>query len=177
MPNLPLPEGTAFRDLGVVMIETEPLPSLEHMGLDAKKDLFYGEGERLKFAQGAVGEKGGHVTLIFGVHPMSGRREAVKAVLGKWNPEPVEIEEVSHFPGVAEGSDYNVIIAKVKKTINLRDARARLETLPFNDKHPDYTPHITIAYINGDADVDKWVDTLNKVYKGKKFDPEGLTIK
>lgn len=178
MPNLPQPEGMTFSDFGIAKVDTEPLPSLDIIGDGARGDLFYGTTENLKYAQGDVGAKGGHVTLLFGIHKMSGRPGAIRAVLGDWEPDDIEIEKVDHFPSSVEGEDYNVIVGKVKKTLNLRDARARLEVLPFSDKHADhYTPHVTIAYIKGSADLESWKSKLNKVYAGKKLKPLKVDVK
>ena len=173
-----MPEDIEFGKLGVVMVEVGPLPSLDIVGEGAEDDLFYGKDERLKYAQGDVGTSGGHVTVLFGIHPYGGWKSDTKAILSSWEPDDIEIESVDHFPSSVEGQDYSVIVGKVKKTPNLVNARERVELLPFSDRFADnYTPRVTIAYIKGTADLEKWKSKLNQVYAGKTFKPEGITIK
>jgi len=175
MPKLPMPEGVTFPDLNAVMLDIAPLDVIGHLGDGTSPDdLFYGDTERLKYAQGAVAEKQAHLTLLFGIHPSRNYVPSVEAVLRGWKPELISIEKVDFFEPIVEGQDYKVIVGKVRKSKNLLDANARLSELNYSNQFDTWEPHITLAYIKGSADVDKWVLYLDEVYGGQTFEPVQL---
>jgi 2'-5' RNA ligase len=170
-----MPEGLGTPDLECVMLKLAPLEVVDHLGKHASADdLFYGDTPELKYAQGAVGEKKAHVTLLFGIHPSPTYRRKVDAVLKGWKPETVHVTEVSTFPIRDEEQEYYVVKGDVKVTDNLREGRARIEVLDHTDGFPEYHPHVTLAYVKRTANIDMWVQYLDEVYGGKDFEVTGL---
>lgn len=183
MPNEPMPEGLDTPDLECVMLSVETLPIRAIYGRDLKEeDFFYGPSseKKLKYAQGPVAESDdhpAHLTLLFGIHPSETYVDDVLNALGDWKPEDLFVREVSYFPSNVEGHDYKVVVAKILPTPNLLIARKRLETLPFTDQFAkEYQPHITLAYITGDADVNDWVRRMNAYFQGRVIYPMELDL-
>jgi 2'-5' RNA ligase len=174
MPNLPMPEGLTPPDLECVMLDLQPLHVMKHVGPQRADDLFFGTTPELKYAQGAVAEKTAHVTLLFGIHPSPSYRRNVDAVLKDWKIPLVEIDHVGFFPSPDPEQDYYVIVGHVKRTPELLEGNARLATLDHTNRYPEYAPHVTLAYIKGEAELDWWINRLNDIYKGQVFGPTGL---
>lgn len=165
MPNLPMPEGLGNPDLECVMLDIAPF---EYMDRDwdysmPLGDLFYGDIPELQYAQGLVGAKNTHVTLLFGIHPRSTYVQEVERVLDGWTPEPIIFNTISSFPSSIPGQDYNVIVAKVAKTTNLLEGHNRLLELDYTNSYPEYEPHVTLAYIKGSANVNQWIEKMRWV--------------
>lgn len=183
MPNEPMPEGLDTPDLECVMLNVDDLPISEIYGRDLKQeDYFYGPPSepKLKYAQGPVAEgepEPAHLTLLFGIHPSETYIDDVMNALGDWTPDDIFVREVTYFPSNVEGHDYKAVVAKVMPTTNLLLARKRLETLPFTDQFArEYQPHVTLAYITGDADADDWVRRMNAYFKGRVLYPTELNL-
>lgn len=175
MPNLPLPEGVSSPDLECVMLDIKPLRVREAYGDDLNEDdFFYGDIPELRYAQGPVGEKTAHATVLFGIHPSPHYRRSVDAVLRGWEPEDLFIEHVGFFPSSIEGQDYNVIVGHVSPLPNLLEARARLEVLDYTDRFTEYKPHITLAYIKGEADLYEWILRMESVFANRTYEVTGL---
>jgi len=155
-------------DLGCIMLD---LPSFKvtPFVLGGEDDLFYGKIPELKYAQGAVSETKAHVTLLFGLME-SGKKwqDEVDAVLDGWKIESVTIGEISSFPSNIPGQDYDCIVGKIVVTPELLEGHQRLQLLPHIDTFPDYTPHVTLAYIKrdeegvklGESTKEKWLRSL-----------------
>jgi len=167
-----MPEGLGSPDLECVMLDIPPFPVRTYGG--PSSDLFYGDTPELKYAQGAVAETKAHVTLLFGIHPSSDYRRNVDSVLKGWEIPVVTIDHVGYFPSRIEGQDYNCVVAHVVPSPLLREANARLQVLDHTNEYPEYKPHITLVYIKGSANLDRWVRDLNTQYKGKQFIPAGI---
>lgn len=175
MPNMEMPEGLTSSDLECVMLDVPPMNVREAFGDDFNEDdLFYGDIPELKYAQGAVGETKAHVTLLFGIHPSPMYRRSVNAVLSGWKPEDVFIDHVGFFPSTIEGQDYNVIVGHVSPLPNLLEGRARLEVMEHTDRFPEYKPHITLAYVKGSADLEKWVTRMDAEFGNRTYEVLGL---
>lgn len=176
MPNLPLPEGVKTTDLECVMLDLGPLSVRAAYGPDLKEDdFFYGDIPELSYAQGPVAEKQAHVTLLFGIHPSETYVEDVMDKLDGWWPGDVFIRQVGYFPSTIEGQDYKCIIGEVNPSANLLVANKRLAELPHTNTHA-YKPHVTLAYIKGSANLDRWVRRLNVHYKNRVVTPTGLNF-
>lgn len=180
MPNIAIPEGLDTPDLECVMLDLGPLEVREAFGEDFReKDLFYGPSNepKLSYAQGAVAEKQAHVTLLFGIHPSETYVDDVMDALGDWEPEDIFIKQVGYFPSSIPGQDYHVIVGEVVPSANILLARKRLETLPHTDRFgAEYKPHVTLAYIKGKADLDKWVTRMNVHYARRVLTPTALNL-
>jgi len=177
MPNVPLPEGIKTTDLECVMLDLPPIDVHAAFGPDIKeKHFFYGKVPELKYAQGPVAEKGAHVTLMFGIHPSETYVEDVMNALGDWTPEDIFVRKASYFPSSVEGQDYKVIVLEVAPSVNLLLARKRLETLNYTDRFTEYRPHITLAYVKGDKNIDRWLARLNVYFTNRLLYPTALNL-
>ena len=179
MPKVDLPEDLIESDLECVMLDVESLDVLGAYGDGVNEDdLYFSKGPEAFYMRGDVGSVDAHVTLLFGIHPSKTYVEDVYSVLDgiDWQPEDVLIESVSHFPSSMEGEDYNCVVAKVVPTANLLSAHRALTTLTYSNRHSEYRPHVTLAYIKGSADLDEWVSRLNAAFSGKVLTPFGLNL-
>lgn len=171
MANLPMPDGLTDKDLECVMLDIEPFKFMDRGwgGNMPIHDLFYGKVPQLEYAQGLVGQKNAHATLLFGIHPSIGYVQEVTYALMGWDPEPIELDRVTFFQPTVEGQDYKVVVATVLETTNLLEGRERITQLDHTDRFDVYKPHITLAYINGEADVHEWIDKLSWVLEGRTY--------
>lgn len=183
MPNLAMPEGLDTPDLECVMLDVDDLPISSIYGRDLDHgDYFFGPNSepKLKYAQGPVAEgdhESAHLTLLFGIHPSKTYVDDVMTALGDWTPEDIFVRGVTVFPSNVGGHDYKAIVADVTPSANLLLARKRLERLPFTDQfHGEYKPHITLAYIKGEADVDTWVRRMTVYFKNRVLYPKALNL-
>lgn len=167
MAKLELPEGLEHSDMECVMLDVEPLDVLGAYGMDVNRDdLFYGQTKELKYAQGAVGASGAHVTLLYGIHPSETYFDDVMSALDGWYPEDIMIRDVGFFPTKeADGTLVgNCVVANVIPSANLMNARRRLEALPYSSKFDEYRPHITLAYLKLGVDLDAWIRRMNAAF-------------
>lgn len=165
-------DGTGVNpdDLGCIMLDVEPLEVLRYIPGDHRDDLLP-PTEDGKHKRGAVAERGAHLTLLYGLLENGNTwKDKVDAVLEGWVLDEVEIDEVGYF----ETSDSFAVIAHVKTTTELIDGHERLTLLPHIQTFSEYRPHVTLAYVSKDADVDDWVDYLGSVYNGKTIKSVGI---
>lgn len=160
-------------DLGVVMLDVDPI-QVTDMVDQGKQDLYFSENPGLTYVQGAVAESGAHLTLLFGLMKKGLEyKPVIDAVLEGWVPPRLEIESVEAFESMYPGTEpYSCIVAKVKVTDELLEGHARLQMLPHVDTFPDYKPHITLAYVNKDAEA-KWLKALQGL-GSKRFAVNGI---
>lgn len=175
MPAMPLPTGVKKTDLECVMLQVAPLDVEKDMG-DAfrEEDLFYGDTEELKYAQGVVADTSAHVTLLWGIHPSDHYEESVWIVLDGWDFPQVLINEVGIFD--MPGTDYKVVVAHVVPSQAILAGRKRLEVLPYTPSEFEYSPHITLAYIKDEVDPTEWVYRLNAAYAHTFVESTGLDL-
>ncbi|MEI4745890.1 2'-5' RNA ligase family protein [Rhodococcus erythropolis] len=158
-------DGTGVNpdDLGCIMLDVEPLGILTHVPTELHDDLVQAT-TRHDHAMGAVAETEAHVTLLYGLLENGNVwKDKVDAVLDDWSIDTVTIAEVGYF----ETPDSYAVIAHVEMTPELIDGHERLTLLPHIQTFSEYKPHITLAYVNKDADIDDWVDYLGTAYNGK----------
>lgn len=155
-------------DLGCIMLDLEPMEVLSHMPQSSENDLF----ENPKWDQGSVpAETVPHVTLLYGLLENGNKwKNKVDQLLDGWNLDSVKIDHVDFF----DTPDSYAVIAHLEKTPELVDGHERLTLLPHINTFSEYLPHMTLAYVKKEADVNVWVDTLNKVYAGKTVDAAGI---
>jgi 2'-5' RNA ligase/phage gp29-like protein len=170
IPDLYEGTGVDPDQLGCIMVDVETLPVLEHVPDDFADDLVEAT-TRHDHQMGAVAEDEAHVTLLYGLLENGNVwKDKVDAVLDGWSMDKVEIEEVGYF----ETPDSFAVIAHVKLTSELVDGHERLTLLPHIQTFSEYHPHITLAYVSKDADIDDWVDYLGTAYNGKTVKATGL---
>lgn len=160
--------GININSLGCIMLDIDSIPVTE-MVLRAEDDLYYANVKERFWIRGAVGETGAHVTLLYGLleHGLK-IKPLVDIVLQDWTPPLIEIESIGVFDSPFADEPYACIIAHVKVTDELLEGHARLELLPHVNTFIQYRPHITLAYVNKDAQ-EKWLEQLGDSLVGKKF--------
>lgn len=156
-----------MNDLGCIMLNTEKIPVAQYVK-NFEKDLF----TETNYDQDALpSETVPHVTLLFGLLENGNVwKDKVDMLLKDWKAESVTIEEVSYF----DLGDSYAVIGLVEKTPELVDGHERLTLLPHINTFSEYHPHITLAYIKKEADVDRWVKILGKKYNGQKVVAKGI---
>lgn len=96
-----------------------------------------------------------HTTLLFGLHKEVTTNQ-VKSVLDKFTYSTCKIFNPSLF----NGEKYDVLKFEVRGE-NLKETNEELKKFPHTSTHPNYNPHLTIAYITK-GKGQKYVDLLNK---------------
>jgi len=164
-------EGTGVdpNDLGCIMLDLTPLKILSVV--DGGEDDLVNETDRHEHQMGAVAEVEPHVTLLYGLLENGNLwKEKVDSLLDDWRLDTVKIEDVSYF----DLPDSYAIIAHIEKTTQLLDGHDRLTLLPHINTFSEYKPHMTLAYINKEADLGKWLTSLNSEYAGKELSVNGI---
>ena len=94
----------------------------------------------------------GHATLLYGLLDNANTiREDIDEVLGGWErPRVLTTREVGVFPSPFADEPYSCIVAHLNLSEQLSDAHSRLSLLPHIDTHPEYKPHVTLAYVSRD---------------------------
>lgn len=165
IPDLYDGMGIDFDKIGCIMMNTEKMPVLQYIenGInDVNTD-----GDHT----GVVGETEAHVTLLYGLLE-NGHiwKEKVDKVLEGWELPTVTVERVSYF----DLGDKYAVVALLEKSDELIDGHQRLTLLPHINTFSEYHPHITLVYLNKEADVQKWVKKLGKRYDGVVVATTGL---
>lgn len=157
-------------NLGCIMMDTETLDVMKHLPADFADDLIQATkpGDH---AMGAVAETEAHVTLLYGLLENGNIwKDKVDAVLKDWSLESVTIADVDYF----DVGDSFAVIAHIEKTPELIDGHERLTLLPHIQTFSEYRPHLTLAYVSKDADIDDWVDYLGTAHNGKTIKTTGI---
>lgn len=162
--------GIDLYGLQAIMFDVENIP-MSRMYINEPGTLFYGQTHKDRYAQGAVGDKSAHLTLHQGILE-NVPEELVSRVLEGWTPEPVRVERIHVF----EAPDFFCIVAKLEVTDNLAEGHDRLRLLPHIDCFPEYTPHITLAYIRpSTVAAGRWRRALAPL-EGQTFEVTGRYI-
>lgn len=85
-----------------------------------------------------------HVTVRYGLH--TDDAEDVRPILSGFGPVAMTFGKPTCFLGSESGKDYDVIILPVDSP-DLHRLHGLLGPLPHTDTHPEYKPHLTIAYV------------------------------
>lgn len=154
---------------GCIMINTVKIPVTQFVK-NGDADLVEAT-DRHDHTMGAVAEIEPHATLLYGLLNNGNIwKDKVDSVLTGWEMPTVKIKDVSYF----QLEDSKAVIALLEETPEIIDANKRLSLLPHLNTFSEYHPHITLAYITDDADVDKWVKALGKKYNGQVVATEGI---
>ena len=167
LPNLYDGIDIDMDKLGCIMIDTEKIPVSQYVK-NFEDDLY----EETSYDQGALpSETVPHATLLFGLLENGNIwKDKVDMVLDGWELPSVTIEAVSFF----DLGDSKAIIGLLEKTPEIVDGHERLTLLPHINTFSEYHPHITLAYIKKEADEQKWIKALSKVYNGQKVSTKGI---
>lgn len=168
-PSLYDDMGINTDNLGCIMINTEKIPVVQFV--KKGEDDLVESTDRHEHTMGAVSEVEPHATLLYGLLENGNVwKDKVDQLLAGWNMPTVTIDHVDYF----DTPDSYAVIAKLVKTPEIIDGHERLTLLPHINTFSDYQPHITLAYINKDADVEKWVKSLGKKYNGQIVATNGI---
>lgn len=126
-------------DSGCVMLYFK-FPAIKeiHDQIDPE-DLYTQDGSEDGRTYGIEDEP--HITLLFGLDP-SVPLDDVVDILDNHTYTPCQVYNASLF----ENEKYDVLKFDVKGS-DLHETNEELCTLPYENKFPDYHPHMTIAYI------------------------------
>ncbi len=100
-------------------------------------DIYHEKGDR-PYGR----EENTHCTVKFGLH--TNDAEVVRQKIKDFGAFEIELGEVSRF--VPKDKPYNVVKIEVESD-RLHDLNKLISELPNSDEHPQYKPHITVAYI------------------------------
>ena len=150
-------------NLGCVMLPVEDIMLIDgtRKNFLDPEDLYTSPDPEKFWIKGDVTHKA-HVTLLYGLlAPAYEIKEFVDAVLEDWErPWHFDSPEVVAFDSPTPDTEpYKCIVAKVMSP-ELIEAHQRLSFLPHVNTHPEYQPHITLAYVKEDK-AEHWVDVLN----------------
>lgn len=160
--------GIDVNKLGVVMLDTEPIPVTE-MVIKGEADLYTAQNPDHYWIRGAVAETGAHVTLLYGLLQHGTKyRSQINEVLSGWALDEVEIEKVGFFENQLPDEDYVCIIGHIKVTPQLMEAHQRLSFLPHINTFAVYRPHVTLAYVKPEA-KNRWLRALASDLVGKRL--------
>lgn len=162
--------GIDTGNLGCVMIATDPL-----VISDVIKEADYYYSDEHKWVNGNVSENVPHVTLLYGLMRSGPElKKHIEAVLGSWDYPDIEIDSVGFFYG--HNGEYLTLIAFVKVTEGLAEGHQRLSLLPHINTFGTYKPHITLAYLKANADIENYVDLLNERFANTTVQAKGIDI-
>lgn len=157
--------GINVNALGCVVLNLAPIPVTSYIPETEGKierELYFAKNPELKWVKGAVGERGSHITLLYGILSKTWQ-DKIRRVLGDWEtPLFVELDGLEVFDSPYRGEEpYVCIVARVKITPDLREGHARLELLPHINTFLEWKAHVTLAYVREEY-RDKWVHALEK---------------
>ncbi len=121
-------------------------------------------------ATNSPGQENPHFTVVYGLKEEAYKND-IKKLFKDLVPKEVEIESIEKFD--LDNDDSDVIVAKVKKTPELEAMnKAFLELPHYDQKFPDYTPHVSLVYVKKDADDKEIIDSFQDLV-GKKLKVAG----
>lgn len=102
-----------------------------------------------------------HVTVKYGLHTADAKE--IENVIKQIGPIEIELGLIANFE--PEDKNYDVLKIDVEGD-KLREANLKISELENSDTHPEYKPHMTIAYLKKSASK-KYLNRQD--FKGKKF--------
>ncbi|MGI6878823.1 2'-5' RNA ligase family protein [Microbacterium sp. gxy059] len=162
--------GIDLNELGCIMADVEPIEVTDYAadaGLDPDRDLYSlrGVDSSRWWIDGAVGEKGAHVTLLYGLlQPGPVWRGHVDRLLADVDLSTVTVDHVGMFDSPYPDDPYKCIVAHLKLTPELLKAHARLSYLPHVNTFPEYRAHVTLAYVKDQPSAVEWAQTTPEAW-------------
>jgi hypothetical protein len=110
-----------------------------------------------------------HVTVKYGLH--TNDPNDISELFKGEKPVEVELGKTSVFKGETKGVPYDVVIAEVKSPDLERLNKKITNNAEVTDTHPEYKPHVTLAYVKAGegAKYDGRTD-----FEGQKFTFDGV---
>lgn len=147
----------------------DPVSAVKVKALAAKiadDDLYKDESEPDKYGR----EDHPHITVFYGIHTENA--DVIKALVGNYGEVSAWAENVSVF----NCDKYDVVKIDVD-SLNLQDLHKLVgDTLKTTETHPEYKPHITLAYVKkgkGDKYTDLKPELDKLVFKELEFSDTG----
>lgn len=148
--------------LGCVLLDLAKIPVTQFIPeteADIRRELFTSANPDRWWIDGAVSERKAHVTLLYGLLSRE-YQDHIRTVLADWPALMfVEVEGLDVFPSPYKDESYSCIVARIRQTPELLEARARLELLPHINTFLEWKTHVTLAYVRTEY-TDKWVSAL-----------------
>ncbi len=127
-----------LRDAGYSRSQGDPLPYLAKMATRIPDSDLAADGREADF----------HITVKYGLHTQDA--EDVRRVIEGFGPVRVKLGKVSLFPAKetdAQRDVYDVVKVDVEGEDIHRLNKIISESLEHTDTHPQYSPHVTLAYV------------------------------
>jgi len=154
-----------FNLLGFVGLHLEDIPVTEN-NPDIVPDLAF-DVERRPWVNGAVAERGAHITLLYGlIKPAHEQAAIIEQLLDGIHFSHAYVDNVSIFGHPSD--EQTPIVAELTPSPELREANRRLRFLPHVDTYVEFKPHVTLAYVKRDT-AKFWRARLDEQYYGKKL--------
>ncbi|WP_119697013.1 2'-5' RNA ligase family protein [Microbacterium halotolerans] len=181
--------GIEVSELGCIMADVEPIPVTRYLASALPNpwgDLYVSPRREERFwIDGAVGETGAHVTLLYGLlQPGPVWREHVDVLLADVDLSTVTVDHVGVFDSPYEDERYKCIVAHLQLTPALRRAHTRLSYLPHVNTFPEYRAHVTLAYVKDEPAVgavwgglsipELWAGYLDQDLAGRELRVSGI---
>ena len=165
--------GLEIGELGAVMLDLQPFTDKR---LLPSSFLYESPSPDRWWIKGWVSDKP-HLTLKYGLlRPAEEWADYVNQVLQGWTPESVKILDVSSFESPYPDEDYACIILAIQNSENLQDAYARLSYLPHVDTFTPFRPHVTLAYVKKECEVDAVNMLRGWFFALREIEPMGLNL-
>lgn len=169
--------GMKLGNFGCIMLDVEPIPVSEHLGVNDPSWYYYSKNPLLKYVKGPVAETIAHATLLYGLTPddKAGiqQKVSVDELLRGLDLTSVTVDHVDAFPSQF-GEPYSCVVAKLQAHDNdLEEANRRLRFLPHIDTFVEFKAHVTLAYVNV-QDTDETIGLLNDALYGQTLKARGI---
>jgi hypothetical protein len=99
-----------------------------------------------------------HITLIYGIHSSIDNKNKSIDFLKNINKFKIHLTNVSYF----ENDEYNVLKIDVISKYLQHLRKKIINLIPNTQTFLNYNPHITIAYLRKDVDINKYIENINK---------------
>lgn len=160
--------------MGCLMLDVEPvLLPLSAAGRKLSDALYSSSHPDRSWIDGAVGEKGAHATLLYGLmKPAIEYMPEIIQLLIDLPIREVQITAIEKFESTFADEPYTCIVGLVDH-VDLREANRRLRWLPHIDTFTEYRPHVTLAYVKKE-EADLWANEFSRSLRGVHLKALGL---